>query len=116
MSPENCVALVTGGTSGIGAATARALADQNARVFVASRSASNGSAITLTNVQHLICDITDERAVADLLEQVQTRAGQLDLAVNAAGYEGELLPLAHYPLDECRRVVMPASNAVAALR
>jgi len=102
---ENRIALVTGGTSGIGAATVIALADQGARVFVASRSVSRDSAITLANVQYLTCDVTDEHAVADLIEQVQTRAGQLDLAVNAAGYEGELHPLAEYPLDECRRVL-----------
>ena len=104
MSIEDRVALVTGGTSGIGAATARALAAQGARVFVASRSAPKDSSLKLTNAQFLARDVTDERAVADLVEQVQIRAGQLDLAVNAAGIEGELLPLADYPFDECQRV------------
>lgn len=105
MSSANRVALITGGTSGIGAAIARVLADDGARVFVAARSAPDDDALEQMNSEFIACDVTDERAVSDLVKQVQARAGRLDLAVNAAGYEGELSPLIEYPKVDCHRVL-----------
>lgn len=105
MTPDDSVALVTGGTSGIGAATACALADNGARVFVAARSAPKTDVLNGANVQFVACDVTDEDAVRSVVEDVQLRAGQLDLAVNAAGIEGELQPMTEYRLEDCRRVL-----------
>jgi len=99
------VALVTGGTSGIGAATARALTSAGARVFVASRTRPKDEALAELGGHFLACDVTDEKAVCALIEGVRTMASRLDLAVNAAGYEGDLAPLIHYPVADCRRVL-----------
>jgi NAD(P)-dependent dehydrogenase (short-subunit alcohol dehydrogenase family) len=100
MSVDNRVALVTGGTSGIGFATAQALARSGVRVFVASRKAPRNVGLNDANVQFVPCDVTRQDAVRSLVEEVQARAGRLDLAVNAAGYEGVMAPLHSYPSDD----------------
>jgi NADP-dependent 3-hydroxy acid dehydrogenase YdfG len=76
------VALVTGASSGIGLATAKALQSAGFRVFGTSRRAaverSNG--ITM-----LTCDVTDDASVAKLIDDVMAAAGRVDLLVNNAG-------------------------------
>jgi 2-keto-3-deoxy-L-fuconate dehydrogenase len=78
---DGLVALVTGGASGIGAATARHLQDRGARVAVLDRDPAAAPEGTLA----LACDVTDagqvDRAVATTVE----RLGGLDVVVNNAG-------------------------------
>lgn len=105
MNFQDCVALVTGGTSGIGAATALALAGHGAQVYVASRRPPGNDEPKLSSVHFIACDVTEETALEALVDEVQTRAGQLDLAVNAAGYEGEIRPMTDYPVEDCHRVL-----------
>lgn len=89
------VALVTGGASGIGKASATLLAQEGARVVVSdidgsgaqSAARSIGSeAIGLTH------DVTREDAWASTISQVIQRFGQLDILVNNAGTNGPLVP------------------------
>lgn len=81
MNSNQRVAIVTGASSGIGLATARALAASGYRVFGTSRKAQDNSGpITM-----LGCDVTDEGSVQRLVEDVVTRAGRIDLLVNNAG-------------------------------
>ena len=76
------VALVTGASTGIGRATAKALKDAGFRVFGTSRSAvsKNPDGITM-----LIGDVTDDASVAKLVDEVISDAGRIDLLVNNAG-------------------------------
>jgi short-subunit dehydrogenase len=76
------VALVTGASTGIGRATARALQTAGFRVFGTSRRAvAEGS----DGVTMLTCDVTDEASVAKLVDEVLAKAGRIDLLVNNAG-------------------------------
>lgn len=75
------VALVTGGTSGIGAATARLLADRGAQVAVLDRV---GTAVP-ADILALTCDVTDRSGVLTALEAVGHRFGGLDVVINNAG-------------------------------
>jgi NAD(P)-dependent dehydrogenase (short-subunit alcohol dehydrogenase family) len=76
------VALVTGASSGIGRATAKALQSAGFRVFGTSRRASAESA---DGVTMLACDVTDDGSVAKLVDEVLAKAGRIDLLVNNAG-------------------------------
>ena len=88
------VALVTGGSAGLGLAIARAFADAGSGVVLASRSAARCahaaarlSAETGRTVQGRACDVTDERAVASLVEGVLIDQGRLDVLVTSAGVQ-----------------------------
>lgn len=72
------IAIVTGGTSGIGLATARALTAGGYIVYTFSR--RGGKA------RDLSVDVTDEAAVASAVSQVVAAEGRLDLVVNCAGF------------------------------
>ncbi len=70
-------ALVTGASSGMGAATARLLAKAGARVFTAQRSAAGFEDIT--------ADLADPDAPARIISHIADTAGQLDILINNAG-------------------------------
>ncbi|WP_342363438.1 oxidoreductase [Terrarubrum flagellatum] len=76
------VALVTGASSGIGHATARALQNAGFRVFGTSRRAAP---TTSDGITMLTCDVTDDASVAKLVDEVLAKAGRIDLLVNNAG-------------------------------
>jgi NAD(P)-dependent dehydrogenase (short-subunit alcohol dehydrogenase family) len=76
------VALVTGASTGIGHATAKALQKAGFRVFGTSRRAAADRA---DGVIMLTCDVTDDASVAKLVDDVLAKAGRIDLLVNNAG-------------------------------
>ncbi|WP_428512824.1 SDR family NAD(P)-dependent oxidoreductase [Roseovarius sp.] len=71
------VALVTGGSSGMGAATAAMLAEGGARVFCAQRGASGH--------EDIAADFSDEAVPERVMAEVSDKAGALDILVNNAG-------------------------------
>jgi short-subunit dehydrogenase len=75
-------ALVTGASTGIGRATAKALKDAGYRVFGTSRRALTASP---DGVTMLTCDVTDDASVAKMVDEVLTKAGRIDVLVNNAG-------------------------------
>ena len=75
------IAIVTGGSSGIGRETALALSQQGCTVYELSRREN-----PLQGVRHITCDVTDEAAVAAAVETVLQREGRVDLVINNAGY------------------------------
>jgi gluconate 5-dehydrogenase len=88
------VALVTGGSSGLGLSIAAALAAAGSDVVLASRSADRCqqaaaglSAQTGQRVTGRRCDVTDESAVAALVDGVLTDHGRLDVLVTSAGVQ-----------------------------
>ena len=76
------VALVTGASSGIGRATAKALQSAGFRVFGTSRRAAAESS---DGVTMLACDLTNDESVTKLVDEVLAEAGRIDLLVNNAG-------------------------------
>jgi NAD(P)-dependent dehydrogenase (short-subunit alcohol dehydrogenase family) len=78
---DGLVAVVTGGASGIGAATARLLQERGARVAVLDRGTDGAP----DGVLALRCDVTDAAAVDAAVATVVERLGGLDVLVNNAG-------------------------------
>ena len=76
-------AVVTGASSGIGLATAKALQAAGYRAFGTSRKPAPAAG---SEVQMLTCDVTDDASVADMIETVFSVAGRIDLLVNNAGF------------------------------
>lgn len=103
MKLDGQVAVVTGGGSGIGRATAELFAREGATVFVVDRYAHTAQAVvdriegeggTAIAVE---CDIADEAAIDGLVREVRERSGSLDVLVNNAG-------IRHYgPITEASR-------------
>jgi NAD(P)-dependent dehydrogenase (short-subunit alcohol dehydrogenase family) len=88
------VALITGGSAGLGLAIASALAAAGSDIVLASRSAprcretaERVSAQTGRRVSGLECDVTDEVAVEALVERVLADHGRLDVLVTSAGVQ-----------------------------
>lgn len=82
------VALITGGTSGIGAATARLFVSEGARVVITGRSVEKGQALAAelgSNASYREADITEEDAIRDSIEHTTQTHGQLDILFNNAG-------------------------------
>src|SRR5258708_18236904 len=77
------VALITGGASGIGAATSRVFASAGAKVIIVDldRERAGHLAMETPGAEVRICDITDERSVKQMFAGI----GKLDILVNNAG-------------------------------
>ncbi|GAA1812550.1 3-oxoacyl-ACP reductase [Planosporangium flavigriseum] len=80
------VAVVTGGGSGIGLATARRFASEGAKVVVVDLNADAGEAAAKeVGGEFVACDVSVEEQVADLFAGVAERYGRVDIAFNNAG-------------------------------
>jgi NAD(P)-dependent dehydrogenase (short-subunit alcohol dehydrogenase family) len=98
------VVLVTGGSSGIGAATARELAAAGARVVVTGRdeAALRASAKQHERITHVVADIAKPAEAARSVAETHARFGRLDVLVNNAGIF-EFAPLVEATGDHVRR-------------
>jgi NAD(P)-dependent dehydrogenase (short-subunit alcohol dehydrogenase family) len=85
MQIEGKVALVAGGASGLGEATARRLAAEGARVVVADLDPDRASAVAAEiDGVPVVTDVTDEGSVEHAIAEA-TKLGELRIAVNTAG-------------------------------
>jgi NAD(P)-dependent dehydrogenase (short-subunit alcohol dehydrogenase family) len=125
------VALVTGGSRGLGLAFAQALARAGAVVALVARSENElrGAAQTIEQAGgHVLAfpaDVTDRRAVEKVIAEVERQLGHIDLLVNSAGVFRALGPIAEVDSDEwwreieinvrgtylCTRTVLPGMLA-----
>lgn len=93
------VALVTGGTSGIGRAVALAFAEAGADVAIAARQEAQASAAceAIEKAGGRACfvraDVRSEEDVSRMVKATVERFGRLDFAVNNAGVGGDMAPL-----------------------
>jgi len=89
------VVLITGALTGIGRATAVAFARKGAKVVVSGRNDDKGQALVtdlraLTEAEFVHADVRKEEDISALVDKTIARFGRLDVAVNNAGFEGEL--------------------------
>ena len=103
------VALVTGGSSGIGLATVRRLVAEGCNVMTTARNTARAhSALADLDAERAVfhhADVTDETAVAGLVEATVERFGRIDYLFNNAGVEGAVGPLAAWSADQVDAVL-----------
>ena len=108
---QDKVALVAGATSGIGEATARMFAREGARVMLAGRRESLLQEICADisgkgqSAAYVVCDVTDEDAVKNMVEATVKTFGRLDYAYNNAGIMGDDIETARLASSEFDRIV-----------
>ena len=95
------VALVTGGSSGIGEATAIKLREAGYTVYAAARRAQRMEHLTESGIRPLAMDVTDDQSVQSAVKQILADTGRIDVLVNNAGY-GSYGALEDVPLAEAR--------------
>ena len=94
MNLKNKVALIIGGTGGIGQATAIAFAQAGADIIIAGRNetAAEGVLNTIKDIGNrglfIKADVTDSKAIETLIDTAANEFGRIDCAFNNAGWEG----------------------------
>jgi gluconate 5-dehydrogenase len=104
------VALVTGGSRGLGREIAEGLAEAGATVVITARrtqwldQAAADLRATGLAVEAAVCDVTDPAAVTALVDGIATRHGRLDIVANNAGIAWAA-PAATMPVERFRQVL-----------
>ncbi len=98
------VAVVTGGSSGIGEATVQRMLSSGAKVAVWDTN------IPSTNYDSdsfifIKTNVSDETSIANATTKTLERFGRVDSLVNSAGVAGINAPVDEYPIDEWKRVI-----------
>jgi len=112
---KDAVAVVTGGASGLGLATTKALLDEGAKVVILDLPSSQGEDVAkelnaapgADRVRFAAADVTDEEAVAAALDVAET-LGPVRIVVNCAGTGDAIRVLGKggvYPLNKFARIV-----------
>jgi NAD(P)-dependent dehydrogenase (short-subunit alcohol dehydrogenase family) len=95
------IALVTGGSSGIGEATALVLAQTGYTVYAGARRVERMEHLQEHGIRPLALDVTDEESMQSVVKQILAEEGRIDVLVNNAGY-GSYGTLEDVPLSEAR--------------
>jgi NAD(P)-dependent dehydrogenase (short-subunit alcohol dehydrogenase family) len=101
MTTTTKVALVTGGSSGIGEATARELAAAGFTVYAAARRTGRMQKLTEAGICPIVMDVTDDASMQAGIDVILKEQGRIDVLVNNAGY-GSYGALEDVPMAEAR--------------
>lgn len=96
------VVLVTGGSSGIGQATAKMFAERGFITYATSRHVDSLAAVARLGCHPLRLDVTDGNSIHEVVTTIKQAHGGVDILVNNAGY-GQLGPLEEITPNELRR-------------
>ena len=98
------IAVITGASSGIGAATAIALGRHGYRVVVGARRIERLERVAGEHGVAMRLDVTDEQSVNEFVGEIKKRFGRIDVLVNNAGGALGLNPIDHAVDDEWTRM------------
>lgn len=108
---DGLTVVITGAGAGIGRATARRFAAEGAQVVVSDID-TNGAAETVNMIEReggtatmVPADVTKPADVMALIDQAVATYGKIDCAVNNAGIEGKMAPLADQPEDNFDAII-----------
>jgi len=109
MKLETTAAVITGGASGLGEATARHFASQGAAVTLLDRDADRGAAVAAEIGGHFVeTDVTDEASVQAAISAAAQHMGRITAAVNCAGIAYGIKTVGKdgpHPLDAFQRTI-----------
>jgi len=111
MELTNKVALITGGASGLGLATAELLIKSGAKVMVLDLNEENAKAASESlgeNASYAIANVTEEESVASAIQETVNKFGGLHITVNCAGIGSASKTVGKngpHPLDYFKTVV-----------
>ncbi|WIY25223.1 3-hydroxyacyl-CoA dehydrogenase [Parasedimentitalea psychrophila] len=109
MKLSTTAAVITGGASGLGEATARHFAENGAQVTILDRDAERGPAIAAEIGGHFIqTDVTDETSVLAAIQYASGKMGKITACVNCAGIAYGIKTVGRdgpHPLDAYRRTI-----------
>lgn len=109
ISLEGKAAIVTGGGSGLGEATAAALAEEGVAVAVVDLSAERAESVaarlrdTGANVIAIAADVSDASQIQDVVDKAVTAFGRVDFMVNNAGTD-YVIPITEMTVEQFDRV------------
>lgn len=111
---SNKVALVTGGTGGMGLVVARMLRSEGAHVIICGRNVEKGLQLRENGeiAQFLQCDVSDPESVHTMVDQVVRKHGRIDCAFNNAGISPQHALVADSSTDEWKRVLDVNLNGI----
>lgn len=103
------VAVITGGSRGIGLAIAQTLAEHGCQVVVAGRNAkdlkSAGEVLLRIKAETVQCDITDPAQVENLFDAVRKKHSRVDILVNNAGVAHPLAPVQKLSVESWKQTI-----------
>jgi len=110
------IALITGGSKGIGKGIAEAYLKQGAEVIICGRDETNLMATgdelkQFGQINYVVCDITKLEDVYELANQIEAAKQKLDILVNNASILGVKSPIIEYPVDVWQEVINVNLNA-----
>ncbi|MEX0405284.1 SDR family oxidoreductase [Aquibium sp. LZ166] len=101
---ETKVALVTGGTAGIGRSVAQVLKRDGWRVAVCARREDRLRELASQGFSTYPCDVSDSHSVEGLISAIESDHGRLDAVVNSAGVAAARQDFVELPDEEVRRL------------
>ncbi len=104
------VAVITGGTSGIGACTAALFVEKGARVVVAGRRQDKGEQVARAlgkSAAFVRTDVAVEADVKAMIDQALTQFGRLDCLINNAGTGSKHVGIAEVDLEQLDAAIVP---------
>lgn len=108
---EGKVVMISGGSSGIGAETAIAFAEEGAKVVITDVNEEKGRKLaeeinesggTAVFMKH---NVADAKQTKEIINKIVEKFGKLDVAFNNAGIAGPSLPISEYPEEDWERVI-----------
>ncbi|MDL1902061.1 SDR family NAD(P)-dependent oxidoreductase [Anaerolineae bacterium CFX9] len=99
---DSKIALVTGASSGIGEATARALQQAGCQVYAGARRLERMAHLRPLGIQPIALDVTDDTSMQQVVHTILDECGRIDVLVNSAGY-GSYGAIEDVSLDEAHR-------------
>jgi len=106
---ENKVAVITGGSGGIGSATARIFLDEGAKVLLVDLNEDKLKEVVAeldsSDVSYIVADVSKDDDTKKYIDIAVKRYGKIDILFSNAGVEGVVQPLTEYPEDVFNNVI-----------